>query len=231
MNSFVSKQILTTQTIGEQLQKTRQGQSLSISDVSKKIGIKERYLNAIEIGLYSDLPGEIYAVEFIKKYASFLKIDPQKASKKYFSERNNLSNKPYNFSAKGEAYYVIHKIKWVSGGIVSIVAISAIIYGFIIGQKFFSPPIITIKSPRKYVETNFHSIVVSGIAQGAEKVYVNSEPIEVSGNGKFEQIYNLPSGVNLIHILAEGEFGKKTEKYLMVLVNYRVIDQVAFQNR
>ena len=56
--------------------KIRKEMGLSIIDVSNKLKIQKRYLEAIEDGKYTQLPCRVYAVGFIRNYANFLKIDP-----------------------------------------------------------------------------------------------------------------------------------------------------------
>jgi len=63
------------QTVGEILRAERLKKSLSIKDVESAISIRALYLNAIEEGNYSVVPGEVYLKGFIRNYATFLGLD------------------------------------------------------------------------------------------------------------------------------------------------------------
>ncbi len=71
------------QTVGEFLRAERLKKALSIKDVESAISIRALYLNAIEEGDYDIVPGEVYLKGFIRNYATFLELDPQKAIELY----------------------------------------------------------------------------------------------------------------------------------------------------
>lgn len=61
--------------VGQLLKRARQDLKLSIGSVAAEIRIRQQYLESIECGNLSDLPGQVYVVGFIKTYATFLKLD------------------------------------------------------------------------------------------------------------------------------------------------------------
>ncbi|MBU2575785.1 helix-turn-helix domain-containing protein [Patescibacteria group bacterium] len=224
MNSFISKQILTSQTIGERLAKAREGASLSQEDVSLKIGIKERYISAIEFGLYSELPGEIYALEFIKKYAAFLRMDPKSAACAYKKERGIQKNSNYKLSAKGESYKLAHRARWAANTLVLTGVAVFIVYAFVLGRNIFSPPSILIIPEDEYIKISSSQITLQGKVLHAKEVCINTDPIILSKDGTFIESFNLPKGVNLLKITARSRFGKVSEVYRVVYVE-EAIDQ------
>ena len=48
----------------------------SISDAAHVLRIQEHYLEALEEGRFSDIPGTTYAIGFLRSYAGFLGLDP-----------------------------------------------------------------------------------------------------------------------------------------------------------
>ncbi|BBB93114.1 MAG TPA: DUF4115 domain-containing protein [Methylomusa anaerophila] len=64
-------------TVGEILRSEREKKGFSIKDVEREISIRALYLNAIEEGNYSIIPGEVYLKGFIRNYANFLGLDVQ----------------------------------------------------------------------------------------------------------------------------------------------------------
>ena len=74
MTSFTLRSIVCTQTIGERLRKAREGCGITLESVARQIKVRQAYLAWIEQGLYSNLPGEVYTLEYIKHYARFLRM-------------------------------------------------------------------------------------------------------------------------------------------------------------
>src|SRR3989338_3541052 len=87
MVRFISKPIITSQTIGERFIKTCQGSGWTLSYIARQIGVKENYLSAIEAGQYNELPGDIYVLEFVKSYARFLRLEEREVIREYLTER------------------------------------------------------------------------------------------------------------------------------------------------
>ena len=63
------------QELGMELKKIRESKGLSLDQVQQDTKIRSRYLEAIEAGDLSVLPGMVYARGFIKSYAEYLGID------------------------------------------------------------------------------------------------------------------------------------------------------------
>lgn len=74
---------MTLPTVGEILRAERDKQGLTVKDVEKGTSIRALYIQAIEDGKYGVLPGEVYLKGFIRNYASFLGLDPQKMMEIY----------------------------------------------------------------------------------------------------------------------------------------------------
>lgn len=79
------------QTVGEILRAERVKKSLSIKDVESAISIRALYLNAIEEGNYSIIPGEVYLKGFIRNYATFLGLNPQEIMEIYRQNKGQVS--------------------------------------------------------------------------------------------------------------------------------------------
>jgi len=63
------------QHIGERLAKARQERKLDSVDAAGELRIPSAYINALEAGDWSSLPGEVYAQGFLRQYADLLAID------------------------------------------------------------------------------------------------------------------------------------------------------------
>jgi len=65
------------QELGAILQEARRKQNLQISDLSKKTGLPEKYLAALEAGSFDRLPGKAYARIYFLNYARALGLDTE----------------------------------------------------------------------------------------------------------------------------------------------------------
>lgn len=63
------------QTVGKLLREERERKGLTLKDVETATNIRSLYLNAIEEGTYSVLPGEAYVKGFIRNYANALGLN------------------------------------------------------------------------------------------------------------------------------------------------------------
>lgn len=73
--------------LGEFLRSARQKRNLSLDDVAQATRIKVPYLEALENGDYSLLPGPAYVTGFLRNYARFLGVHPDDMVEEYHSRR------------------------------------------------------------------------------------------------------------------------------------------------
>lgn len=72
--------------VGAQLRREREQLNLGIDQVAEQIRIRGIYLNAIEMGEFDKLPGQIYVTGFLRTYAQFLGLDATTIVKAYEGE-------------------------------------------------------------------------------------------------------------------------------------------------
>jgi len=61
--------------IGEKLTQAREEKKFSLNQVVDELKIGKSFLSALESGHWSEMPGEIYALGFLRQYTSLLEID------------------------------------------------------------------------------------------------------------------------------------------------------------
>lgn len=61
-------------TVGERLRKARKDRSLSIEDVAAEIMVPQHYLKSIEEDCFDALPGQTYAIGFVRNYSRYLNL-------------------------------------------------------------------------------------------------------------------------------------------------------------
>lgn len=81
-------------TLGGILRHAREKKKLSLAQVSRKLCIKEMYLEALENGHYYMFPGLAYGVGFLRTYALFLDLDATAMVEKFHAETSSIKVEP-----------------------------------------------------------------------------------------------------------------------------------------
>jgi len=123
------------QTVGEILRTERLKRGLSIKNVESAISIRALYLDAIEEGNYSIIPGEVYLKGFIRNYATFLELNSQQIMKVYReSQERNQADSP----AVTPVETIPAPPASSSGGIIKWFAIAIVVAGVVAGAVWWS---------------------------------------------------------------------------------------------
>lgn len=69
--------------VGRLLRDQREARGLSIVDIEKRLRIRKSYVEALENGRFDLLPGAAYIPAFLRAYASFVGLDPEKVLTAY----------------------------------------------------------------------------------------------------------------------------------------------------
>ncbi len=80
--------------VGAELRAARQRLGWSLPDVAATLRIRLPFLEAIEEGRLSDLPGNAYAVGFLRSYATFLGLDASEVARRFRAEAHEVNRKP-----------------------------------------------------------------------------------------------------------------------------------------
>jgi cytoskeleton protein RodZ len=80
--------------VGAELRAARQRLGWKLTDVAATIRIRLPYLEAIEDGRLADLPGNAYAMGFLRSYATFLGLDAAEVARRFRVEASEVNRKP-----------------------------------------------------------------------------------------------------------------------------------------
>ncbi len=69
--------------VGEDLREARLTLGASVDDMAERLRINRRYIHALEEGRVRDLPGNAYAVGFVRSYAAALGLDADEAVRRF----------------------------------------------------------------------------------------------------------------------------------------------------
>ena len=203
---FKQKELLN-KTLGERLKGLREEAGLTLERLSGQLGITCPYLQFLEEGKYERLPGEIYIISFLKKYAQALHINEDKVLKLYEKERqiyqqlkkedSGLYLPPkskVNFSAFNPKFFR-------NAGIILLVLAILVYLGWELMHVIAPPPLEVTFPPDRYT-TSKENLKITGQTAPESKVLVNGKEVNVDTEGKFAEEIILKEGVNEIKISA-----------------------------
>ncbi|MDP3992920.1 MAG: helix-turn-helix domain-containing protein, partial [bacterium] len=88
MNGFITKQLGKRRSLGSILKTARTKAEVSLEQAESATKIPQKYLDALETGQYNRLPAEAYNLGYVRCYAEFLKLNPDKIISAYKEERS-----------------------------------------------------------------------------------------------------------------------------------------------
>ncbi|MBI4037292.1 helix-turn-helix domain-containing protein [Candidatus Daviesbacteria bacterium] len=201
-------------TVGQILKEEREAKFYSLEEVEKSTKIRHELLEALEADNYQKLPPTTFVQGFIKNYAKFLKLDPQKLLAVYRREFSDKKHPPQVMDAFVKPIKP-DKFKLTPTRILGLVISLAILFFFVYlwfqYRQLVSSPQLSLVSPADQLTTDNPSIVVEGKTAPEVKVAVNSQDIPVDAGGNFKEEVALSSPVNKISIVATSKFGQKVE--------------------
>jgi transcriptional regulator with XRE-family HTH domain len=89
--------------LGPWLRRARENRQLSLRDVESALRIRSRYLQALEVGDYTTLPGVVQARGFLRNYARYLGLPVEEALARYEAEITGSPVQPRDMSLREEA--------------------------------------------------------------------------------------------------------------------------------
>jgi cytoskeleton protein RodZ len=86
-------EVFTSRGVGADLRAARERLGWSLPEISDQLRIRLPFLQAIEDGRISELPGNAYAVGFLRTYASAVGLDPDEISRRFRAEAAHVNRK------------------------------------------------------------------------------------------------------------------------------------------
>lgn len=222
---FQQRKIIAVKSLEEELTEARLALGLSLTSVERKIGIGREYLEAIEKSEWQKLPGEIYARNFLKRYASFLGIEAKGILKKFGEEI-----KQQTFWAEGidQRRFGIRPVRFLSWP--KILKNIALVAGVLVvvaylGMQIWSllkPPSLKILYPEDGMVISSGAVKVLGKVEDESWVAINGEEVAVDKAGFFTIDINLNKGLNIIKFEAKRKNGRATEIYRRLVAEEKV---------
>jgi len=186
------------------LKNTRLDKEWDLTDISKKLKVPVKYLEALENGQIACYPEEPYCSLIIKDYADFLGLngkDILSLFRRDFEQKNKTKN------YRKELLSFTPKITFT----ISLILVIIVFIFYLISEyyKFHLPPKLKVNWP---LEANVSSSVIeiNGITDPESTIRVNDDLIMVNNDGSFQKKITLESGENLVVVQSTSPNGKTT---------------------
>jgi len=211
---FKSKKILLNKTLGERLRELREESNISLEALSEKLGLAKNYLQYLEEGKYENLPGEVYIISFLKKYAQAVQINEDKVLKLYEKERNiykklKSEDSRLYLPPKAKVNFSPFNPKFFRNLIIIVLVLGILVYLAWELTHVIAPPRLEITYPPDKLVTQEKNLTIVGETEAEVKILVNGKEVFVDTEGKFKEEIILNEGVNVIKISAYKKQGRE----------------------
>ncbi len=213
--------------VSDLLKNTRKQLGFSQDKVSEETKIKKPLIQAIEEGDFSKFPSISTTKGFIKIYAKYLGLDPNKVGLLYKRESKEVESHmmekkqkkvkiPFMFNGK-----IAFTIFFVAL-IIVIIGIYAI-HEYIV---FKTPPTLNITSPKESSFTTYNSnIQIIGKTNAGNNVFIGGYKVtNINPNGSFNITVGLQNGLNKINVSVVNTLGiKNNDIFDIKYVNLKLL--------
>lgn len=199
-------------TAGQILKEKREEKRISLDGVAQETKIRKPYLVALEKDDYQSLPSVTTSKGFIRNYAQFLGLNPEKMvaifkrdyrrkeQKSVFPLRRDL-NKQFKWSPKKTLIAVV--------GLFIFVFLAYLAYQY---HGLLGKPRLEIYSPTDNQRVTESQVVVKGRTDPDNSVSVNRNLTQLNDQGEFSYRLRLVSGENKIVVEATNRLGRKSSQ-------------------
>ena len=193
---------------GELLSAQRKLKKISLDRASRDLLIKRHHLEAIEEGVWQNLPESAYIKGFVKNYAQYLGLDE--------SHVLALFRREYDESKYPTKHRDLpKKLSIPPVRIVNLTFILAIVlfllYVLFQYLSILSSPKLEVYTPTDDINTFAPIIEVTGYTETGSTLAINGEFVPVDSQGNFSHQVNLKEGQNIIEIIASKRLSPKSK--------------------
>lgn len=221
MTAFKRQAISQSQTLGERLKKHRLSLGAELNEAAAATGVPLKYLAAIEASDYRRLPGDVYARNFLKQYASFLQLSIEDVIDHYEREQMVVKNihqigpRFIQRHVDQKPLLTPHRMRRLGLALIVLVVLGYL--GWEV-RSIIRPPSLIIDYPPFQLTTEDRSIEVRGSTDAESEVTINGQRVPVDTNGSFRETVDLHEGLNTIKIESVRKRSQTKTVYRQVLV-------------
>ena len=93
-----------------------------------------------------------------------------------------------------------------------------VLYGGVKALPLVSGPSISLISPQEAQRFEGNLVLISGVAEHTENLYLNGALLPIDAGGKFSKVLTLPAGGAILSLTATDRFGKEVRLRRSVFV-------------
>jgi len=217
MTNFTVKKINKENSLGQLLSEARLANHFKIEDLSKRLNIRKEYLTALEDDRHDLLPSGIYGRNFLKRYASFLKIDSKIITQAEKEMKGQEKDDPFSKKVIRKNHLIAFP-KIIRNLLLAFAVLICSLYLAFYARKIVTPPKLIIEQPAGNMLTTEKNLTISGITESEAELRINNELVLNNNDGLFSQEVNLKKGLNNITISAKKKYSKENIITRQILV-------------
>lgn len=200
-------------TVGQILKESRVKKEVSLDEVARETKIRKPYLLALEKDDYQSLPSVTTSKGFIRNYAQFLGLEPERVVAVFKRDYRRIQEQRAIFPSRID---LTKQFKW-SPKKTSILIIALFVFVFFtyLGYQYhglLGKPSLEIYSPADNQQTIEEQIVVKGKTNPDNSVTINGSLTQLNDQGEFNYRLRLVSGENKIVIETTNRLGRKAKQ-------------------
>lgn len=205
-------------TLGQLLQDKREARGWCLATCSRLSGVEQRYLLAIEHDAWGDLPGAVYAQNFVSAYARALGADSQKALAmlpQQLTDAFTHGRKQFATPERKRAFFNTPRI----ANTLMKCALALLALAYLGGQAYMirRAPELTISEPGTHTITREPLITIKGTSGHESTVAINGEIITPDNDGTWSKVVNLEPGTNTVRITTKRRYSKEHAEDLTIM--------------
>lgn len=208
MADFTERTLTNAATLGERLRELRREARLSVAEAAARTRVPVRHLEALEVGRYQQLPGDVYTRNFLRRYAQLLQVSEERVLERYAQERSVVKPAERPLPSPLPSTRVIALTAVAKRAGIGLVIAAILVYLGLELAKNITPPSLELASPPAASQTSDPTVEVRGRSEPEVTVTVNRQPIPVAQDGSFSQRITLAPGTNTLVITAAKKRGR-----------------------
>lgn len=203
MGKFIQQALMPDNNLGRVLAEARGHKHLSLSQVANRLGVAQRYLEALETGNASMLPPGSYGKFFVRRYAEFLGLDALPLLQVYQSSVGPITlAMPQKQHSELKPVHPLRRLLFAAGIV--------LVVGYLAAGAWYAflPPKLDLVSPAADSVTEIATVMLVGSTEVGAEVSINGTLAAVNEHGRFMANVPLQPGLNQITVLAHTAFSR-----------------------
>ena len=214
-------------TAGAALRRARNALGKSILQISRETNISPEKIKALEEDIYDGFDSDTHTTGFIKIYAHYLGLDPQKiialyrrtTSCKKDSTNKNIKKGEKNLEDISRRSEERNVVQYLIILIPILLVTILLAYFYVQYQNYQNPPQLEIFEPQNKETVQEDNITVKGKTENNTIVKINNESVSIEEDYTFKKDIELKSDTNVITIKAISTRNPTQETVEIITIN------------